>query len=112
MPSYDYHCPENGKVVQVTHSIHASISTWGELAEAAGLEPGETPLDSPVERLISAPAINTPTGDSHLKNIGFTKLVKRDEGVYENVTANSGEKRYMNRDDPTSIPNLKGKISD
>jgi hypothetical protein len=53
-----------------------------------------------------------PTFNSELKNVGFTKLVKRDDGVYENVTATGNEKRYMVRGDPTSLPNLKDKIGD
>jgi predicted nucleic acid-binding Zn ribbon protein len=112
MPSYDYHCPANGQTLTVTHSIRDTLNTWAELASIAGVEPGNTPATAPVERLISSPGINTPKGDSHLKNIGFTKLVKRDEGVYENVTASGNEKRYMTRGDDSSLPNLKGKISD
>ena len=44
--------------------------------------------------------------------MGFTKLVKRDEGVYENVTAVDGEARYMKRDDPSTLPHLKKKVGD
>ena len=32
---------------------------------------------------------------AELKNLGFSKLVRRDSGVYENVTAGSGEKRIV-----------------
>jgi len=39
-------------------------------------------------------------------------LVKRDQGVYENVTATGKESRYMQADKPETMPNLKGKISD
>lgn len=66
----------------------------------------------PVKRLISRPFISTPQGDSDLKNMGFTKLVKRDQGVYENVTRTGDEKRYMKSGDPSSIPDIKRKISD
>ena len=45
-----------------------------------------------VKRLISLVSVNTPKGNSDLKNMGFTKLVKRDDGVYENVTATGKER--------------------
>ena len=48
-----------------------------------------------MEKVISRTNINTPKGNSALKDLGFTKLVKRDDGVYENVTARSGDSRYM-----------------
>jgi hypothetical protein len=38
--------------------------------------------------------------------------VKRDNGVYENVTALDGEKRYMRRGDPESLPHLHKKVGD
>jgi hypothetical protein len=28
-----------------------TLSTWGDLCERAGVEPGDTPVDSPVQRL-------------------------------------------------------------
>ena len=56
--------------------------------------------------------ISIPTGVSKLKEVGFTKLVRRDEGVYENVTALDGEKRYMEAGDPSSIPHFYKKIQD
>lgn len=31
-----------------------SVSTWGELCERAQRDPGDTPADAPVERLIAA----------------------------------------------------------
>jgi putative FmdB family regulatory protein len=65
-----------------------------------------------VRRLISRPFISIPQSDSNLKNMGFTKLVKRDTGVYENVTALDGESRYMVADKPETMPNLKKRISD
>lgn len=112
MPTYDYFCPQNGQVITVSHSMRESLNTWSELCEAAGVAPGDTPLDAPVERLLSPIGFAAPKGESALRNIGFTKLVKRDDGVYENVTAGYGEKRYMNRGDNSTIPDLKGKISD
>jgi hypothetical protein len=53
MPTYDYRCEANGRVVEVRHSMSEQLATWGELCNLTGLEPGATPPDSPVERLIT-----------------------------------------------------------
>ena len=66
----------------------------------------------PVRRLISRVFVATPTGDSQLKNLGFTKLVRRDQGVYENVTATGNESRYMEAGKSDTLPDLKRKIGD
>jgi len=65
-----------------------------------------------VKRLISLVSVNTPKGNSDLKNLGFTKLVKRDNGIYENVTATGKESRYWDSSKPETRPDLKSKISD
>lgn len=65
-----------------------------------------------VKKLISMPYISTPTGNSKLKEMGFTKLVRRDSGVYENVTATGKESRYMESGKPETMPHLDKKISD
>ncbi len=64
MPRYDYHCPANGRTVEVSHGMSEGLNSWAELCERAGIEPGETPKDSPVERLFSAPLISgiSPSG--------------------------------------------------
>ena len=51
MPTYDYKCELNGKIVEVQHRMSELISTWGELCERTGIEPGETPVDAKVTRL-------------------------------------------------------------
>jgi len=51
MPTYDYRCEANGQVLEVSHSMRETLRTWGELCERAGADPGDTPLDSPVQRL-------------------------------------------------------------
>ena len=53
MPRYDYVCPENGRVIEVTHRMDEHIRTWGELCEAAECDAGQTPLGSPVEKQLS-----------------------------------------------------------
>lgn len=65
MPSYDYRCPVNGRVLEVRHGMHESIAHWGELCARAGIDPGDTPLDAPVERLITGGAV---VGSAALKN--------------------------------------------
>jgi len=54
MAYYDYFCDANGQTVEVRHGMSESVETWGELCERAGLEPGATPVDSPVARKLSA----------------------------------------------------------
>jgi len=112
MPLYEYLCPENGQEIEVLHSMSHTIRSWGELCDVAGISPGATPPTSPVTRKISSVGLSFPKGNSQLKNMGFTKLVKRESGVYENVTATGNEKRYMRSDDPSSFPDLKRKIRD
>ena len=57
MPSYDYRCLASGRIYEVKHSISRKASTWGELCEMGNLEPGDTPADSTVERLVSAAGV-------------------------------------------------------
>ncbi len=65
MPLYEYVCEANGRKVEVRHGMKESIETWGQLCEAAGLEPGKTPKTAKVERAISGGMILTkPSGDS------------------------------------------------
>ncbi len=66
----------------------------------------------PVERLLFAVGISTPHTAAELKNLGFKKLVRRDTGVYENVTATGGESRIWEADKPHTMPDIKGVISD
>lgn len=53
MPSYDYRCEQNGRVVEVMHKMSEKLATWGEICEKANLDPGDTPADAPVVRLIT-----------------------------------------------------------
>ena len=50
---YNYFCGANGRTVQVSHDAQTRLKTWQQVCQQAGIEPGETPLDSPVARLIS-----------------------------------------------------------
>lgn len=106
MPTYVYQCEANGSSVEIVHSMSESLETWGQLCELAGCDPGDTPIGSPVQRQIFAPAVQTVRGDAELKNLGFKKLVRRDQGVYENVTATDKESRYFDANDPSSAPHI------
>lgn len=113
MPRYDYLCDENGVTIEVVHRISEVVSTWGEACELAGRDPGETDPGSPVRKVFNTPPMaNTPAGNAHLKNLGFTKLEKRYDGTYENVTRTGTEKRFLDPGDPSSLPHIHKKVSD
>lgn len=104
MPTYEYEhlddpC-ERGKVFEVRQSIEDPPLAM--CPQCKGM----------VRKLISRVAISRPKSDSQLKDMGFTKLVRRDDGVYENVTRRDGESRYMVRDRPETLPDLKKIIRD
>ncbi|MGL6281341.1 MAG: zinc ribbon domain-containing protein, partial [Microcoleaceae cyanobacterium] len=73
--------------------MNEQVTTWGELCQLAKCDLGDTPANAPVKRLISAPRLIVEMGVSDLKSHGFSKLVKRDQGVYENLTATGDESR-------------------
>ncbi len=51
MPTYDYRCAENDRVVEVRHKMVHRVTTWGELCKMAGIDPGDTDDTTPVARL-------------------------------------------------------------
>ena len=113
MPKYDYYCDANDETIELTHSVETEITLWGQVCYAAQIPLGDTDPLAPVRRILtSAPALNVVKGPAELKNTGFTQLVKRDKGVYENVTATGDEKRYMVAGDPESIPHIHKKVGD
>ena len=114
MPLYQYYCEANDRTVEVSHTVNARLATWGEVCFVAQIPLGDTDPLAPVRRVIKgrSPGISVPVFNSELKEKGFTKLVKRDDGVYENVTAGEGEKRYMKRGDPDSLPHIHKKVGD
>ena len=113
MPVYDYKCDDNGRTVEVQHTMEKTLKTWGELCFVAQIPLGDTdPLASVSKVISSPPGVSVPIANSKLKELGFTKLVKRDNGVYENMTALDHEKRYMKAGDSSSMPDLISKIED
>jgi len=112
MPVYEYLCERNGTVVEVTHPMDVTLTTWGELCYAAQIPLGDTDFLEPVTKQLSAPSIAVTTGNAELKSQGFTKLVRRDDGVYENVTRSGDEPRYMERGRGETIPDVRRKVRD
>ena len=68
MPTYDYVCPKNGRVLSVFHAMSERIATWGELCDRAPAEVGETDRTAPVERLIGTGHVLAPKSG---KDLGF-----------------------------------------
>lgn len=104
MPIYEYKhvkgtCPI-GEVFEVEQSIRDEPLT-------------KCPnCGEPVRKVIPKTNISTAKTDSELRDLGFTKLVRRDDGVYENVTARNGESKVMHGNKPETYPNLKRTIRD
>ena len=57
MPTYDYFCDKNGRKVEVFHKLDETLATWGALCDKVGIEPGDTPRESPVRKLIGSAAV-------------------------------------------------------
>ncbi len=66
MPTYDYLCEANGRVVEVKHRMSETLSNWGEVCELAGIEADDTPVDAPVQRLATGGQVvkSSSLGDS------------------------------------------------
>ncbi len=104
MPVYEYeHEGEGcalGRIFELTQSMYSA--KFSKCPQCG----------APVKRLISLVGISTPKGNSDLKNMGFTKLVRRDKGVYENVTATGNEAKIWDAGKPETMPDLRRKIRD
>ena len=100
MPIYEYRCESCGHEMEAIQKMSdAPLSDCPECGQ-------------PVRKLISMVGISVPKTNSELKDLGFTKLVKRDDGVYENVTARGKDSRYMERGKPETMPDLSKTIKD
>ncbi len=107
MPLYEY---QAAKAEKSCDACREGFSIVQKMKEDALTECPK--CGSPVSRLLFAPGISAPHTNAELKNLGFTKLVKRDDGVYENMTRTGDENRYMERGKPETMPDIKKKISD
>ena len=104
MPVYEYeHIAEGCKAGKVFE--HVQSYKEPPLAECPA-------CGGAVKRLISRTFVSTPKTNSELKSMGFAKLVRRDQGVYENVTALDKESRVYEADKPETMPDLKKRIAD
>ena len=104
MPVYEYEHIE--KACYLGHSFEVEQS-MSEKPLTQCPDCGE-----PVKKVLSRVNISSPKTNSELKDMGFTKLVRRDDGVYENVTARDGDSRYMEKGKPETIPNISKTIRD
>ena len=59
MPTYEYRCDANDRVVEVSHKMTERLSTWAELCHRAGLDPGRAAGNAAVTKLISGTFIST-----------------------------------------------------
>jgi len=104
MPVYEYEHQEKpcalGKVFDYKQTI--SEKQLNRCPQCSG----------PVQKIISRINISCPKSNSELRDLGFTKLVKRDDGVYENMTARDGDSRYMVKGKSETIPDLGKTISE
>ncbi|MSR15461.1 MAG: hypothetical protein EXR86_13060 [Gammaproteobacteria bacterium] len=57
MPSFDFLCPANGQITEVMLKMHEVISTWGELCARKNLPLGDTPADSPIEKVFNSAVV-------------------------------------------------------
>ena len=98
MPRYEYE--HQGKACNQGRVIEVSQTMADEPLE-------ECPhCGGPVKKIKSRPNENTPKTDSELRDLGFTKLVRREDGNYENVTARSGDSKVMVPGDPSTVPKV------
>jgi predicted nucleic acid-binding Zn ribbon protein len=63
VPTYEYRCEANDRVVEVSHKMAEKLHTWGELCERAGISPGRTSPKAPIQKLISAGFISSGSGE-------------------------------------------------
>jgi hypothetical protein len=69
MPTYDYRCEANGRVVEVVHRMSEQLRTWGELCDRAGVEAGDTPTETPVVRMATGGTPITGSGSGSAESL-------------------------------------------
>ena len=98
MPTYCYE--HEGEPCKLGKSFHLEQRLGDEPLSVCPECGGE------VYKVIQPVNIGVPQSDSDLRSKGFTKLVRRDKGVYENVTALDGESRYVQAGRPETMPDF------
>lgn len=107
MPQYEYRVLDGHEGCTYCRNVFVVVQAMKDEKLAACPKCG-----APVDRLLFANRIATPHGPAYYKNIGFKKLVKRDDGVYENLTAQGDESRYMERGKADTLPDVGSVIPD
>lgn len=104
MPIYEYeHINKSctrGKIFEIKQSINDESLTQCPTCKSS------------VRKRISHIGLNLSKTNTELRDLGFTKLVKRDDGVYENVTRREGESRYMEAGKSETLPDFSRTIRD
>lgn len=104
MPIYEYeHINKSctrGKIFEIKQSINDESLTQCPTCKGS------------VRKRISRIGLNLSKTNAELRDLGFTKLVKRDDGVYENVTRRDGESRYMEAGKSETLPDFSKTIRD
>jgi hypothetical protein len=59
VPTYEYRCDANDRLIEVRHKMAETLRSWGELCGRAGISPGRTDSQTPVHKLISAGFVST-----------------------------------------------------
>lgn len=54
MPTYEYLCESNGRVIEVNHKMAGAVKNWGELCRRADIPVGKTDPRTKVTKLMSA----------------------------------------------------------
>jgi hypothetical protein len=62
MLTYQYYSSKNNQTIDVRHGMKERLSNWGEVCARAGIDPGKTPPDAAVERLISGGLLGSVSG--------------------------------------------------
>jgi hypothetical protein len=90
MPSYLYRIRATESRFEAVHGMTQYPKTLGELCEVAGLELAGRDPGLEVERLIQPVAGKVQDFRSDIRDRGFSKMVKRSDGTYENMTGPKG----------------------
>ena len=64
MPTYEYKCEANNRVIEVSHKMAERLNTWKEVCDRAGISTGKTDPNAPVTKLMSAGFVNTGSSSS------------------------------------------------
>jgi putative FmdB family regulatory protein len=104
MPIYEYeHMEEPCRLGKYFEALQAISDEPLSKCPECGLK---------VRKVISFTNIKLTKTNSELRDLGFTKLVRRDDGVYENVTARGTDKKLVLRDRPETLPDISKTIND